>query len=312
VAGRAEVASAGRLARLMRPRAVVLPVAGRVVDAAYRAGGRHLVTRPALYGLLGLAAAGVVAFAYLIARRYGTPFVVASHIGLGGAVFLLGRFGLVALHELSHGLAVEACGRRVTRAGIKLVGPFPYGFVDTSDAWFEPRRRRLMITGAGPVCDFALGGAFAIASLALGAGTTRDVFFQLAFAAYVGAFTNLNPVLDRDGYQLLVDVLREPGLRPRAREHLRARLAGRPTDERTPRAVRLYGVLGLAWTVLGGLLVFGLAYRYYDLLVAVAPREEIVWGIFAALGLAVLAPVLLVVGGGLLERRRAEVVDGDE
>ena len=48
-------------------------------------------------------------------------------------------------------------------------------------------------------------------------GTTRDVFFQLAFAGYVGAFFNLNPFIDRDGYHILVDYLREPGLR-QARE----------------------------------------------------------------------------------------------
>ena len=54
----------------------------------------------------------------------------------------------------------------------------------------------------------------------------RDIFFQLAFAAYVGAFFNLNPFIERDGYHILVDVLREPGLRRRAREQF-ARGCGR-------------------------------------------------------------------------------------
>jgi putative peptide zinc metalloprotease protein len=310
VDGGVRVASSSRLARLMTPRELVLPAAGRVVEAVYRAGGRHLVTRPAAIAIVALSIAGIVAFAYLVAGRYGTPFVVAEHVGLGGAVFLAGRFALVALHELAHGLAVVACGRHVQRAGVKLVAIFPYGFVDTSDAWFEPRRRRLMITAAGPASDFALGGAFALASVAL-EGPLRDICFQLAFGAYVGAFTNLNPVLDRDGYQLLVDVLREPGLRSRAREHLRARLAGRATDASTPRAVRLYGVIGLGWMVLGALLVLGLAWRYYDLLLAFARHEEIVWGLFAGLALALFAPVLLVVGRGLLERHQSERVDGD-
>jgi putative peptide zinc metalloprotease protein len=287
-----------------------VPWAGPTVDAIYRKGGRHLVTRQAGYAFLAIALAGVLAFGYLIARRYGTPFVVAAHVGLGGAVFLAGRFFLVALHELAHGLAVAACGRHVHRAGIKMVAVFPYGFVDTSDAWFEPRRRRLLITGAGPISDFTLGGLFAITSLAMGPGTLRDICFQLAFGAYVGAFTNLNPVLDRDGYQLLVDALREPGLRQRSRAHLRARLAGKPTDEETPRAVRIYAFLGIAWMVLGALFVLVLASRYYDLLVALSPREWIVWALFGGLALVLFAPVLFVLGRGLWERRQQEPVDG--
>ena len=33
----------------------------------------------------------------------------------------------------------------------------------------------------------------------------RDIFFNLAFAAYVGGFFNLNPFIERDGYHILVD-----------------------------------------------------------------------------------------------------------
>ena len=54
----------------------------------------------------------------------------------------------------------------------------------------------------------------------------RDIFFNLAFAAYVGGFFNLNPFIERDGYHMLVDVLDEPGLRRRAKEQLERRLQG--------------------------------------------------------------------------------------
>ena len=58
-----------------------------------------LFTRPALCVLAALVVAGLAAFVYLIAGRYGTPFVVANKFGLGGLVFLLGRFAVVAVHE---------------------------------------------------------------------------------------------------------------------------------------------------------------------------------------------------------------------
>ena len=78
----------------------------------------------------------------------------------------------------------------------------------------------------------------------------RDIFFNLAFAAYVGGFFNLNPFIERDGYHILVDVLREPGLRRRAKEQLARRLRGegarRPT-RRCSRATASAGSAGRCW-----------------------------------------------------------------
>src|SRR5262249_18530761 len=129
-------------------------------------------------------------------------------------------FLVVVLHELAHGLTVASFGRRVPRAGFKLVLIFPYAFVDTSDAWFEPRRRRLAISGAGPASDLVVGGGAALLALLLSPGSLREVVFQISLGAYLGAFYNLNPMLERDGYHLLVDILRQPGLRRRCQRWL--------------------------------------------------------------------------------------------
>ena len=57
-------------------------------ERIYRSGGWLLFTRPALIGLVVLMVAGLGIFGYLIGGRYGTPFVVADKIGVGGLVFL--------------------------------------------------------------------------------------------------------------------------------------------------------------------------------------------------------------------------------
>ena len=218
--------------------------AGEFFEWLYRRGGWRLLTRPALAAIAVVVVAGLVAFPYLVVGRYGTPFVVAHKIGIGGLVFLLGRFGVVAVHETAHGLTLASYGRRVRKAGLKLLLIFPYAYVDTSEAWFEPRRRRIAISAAGPVSDLSLGAIFALVCLALPAGVLRDIFFQLAFAAYLGAFFNLNPFVDRDGYQILVDVLREPGLRRRAREQFLQRRGGERAGLRFPGACPLRGLRG--------------------------------------------------------------------
>lgn len=217
----------GWLERLVAPRERPLAFLPKMIAAVYRRGGFLLFTRAAriVLGLIGLA--GLVAFVAVIVGRYGTPLVVARRVGLGALVFVAGRFLLVICHELAHGLIAESFGRPVSRAGIKVVLVFPYVFVDTTDAWFESRRRRMMISLAGPLSDVLLGGAFALACWLSPPGSVRDVLFQVAFGGYVAALFNLNPLLERDGYHVLVDLLREPGLRRRAGRRLADVLSGR-------------------------------------------------------------------------------------
>jgi putative peptide zinc metalloprotease protein len=301
--GRAPVAAggAGRLRRLFTPRTKVFPGAGPRFEALYRRGGWVLFTRPALWLLGALGVAGVLVFVALIVGRYGTPFVVARKIGIGGLVFLLGRFAFVAVHETAHGLTMASFGRRIERAGLKLIAIFPYAFVDTSEAWFEPRRRRIAVSAAGPVSDFAIGGVFSLCCLLLPRSTVRDIFFNLAFAAYVGGFFNLNPFIERDGYHILVDVLREPGLRRRAKEQFARRLAGRGAATDSPVLLR-YSLFGLGWSVLAALFAIGMTFRYEKIMVQLAPKP-VVYGVMGTLWVAFFIPVIVVLAKPLRERR---------
>jgi hypothetical protein len=229
--------------------------------------------------------------------------VVARKFGLGGLVFLGGRFLVVAVHETAHGLTMASFGRRVHRAGLKMIAIFPYAFVDTSEAWFEPRRRRIAVSAAGPVSDFSVGAVFAICALLLPPGTVRDIFFNLAFAAYVGGFFNLNPFIERDGYHMLVDVLREPGLRRRAKEQFARRLAGRGASTDSPVLLR-YSLFGLAWSVLAAGFAIGMTFRYEKILVALAPNKAVAYGVMGTLWVAFFIPVVVVLAQPLRERRR--------
>ncbi|HEY5144065.1 MAG TPA: FHA domain-containing protein [Solirubrobacteraceae bacterium] len=301
VAGRQAAAPTGRLARLFRPRERVLSGTGPWFTRVYRRGAWVLFTDPALVVITILACAGIGVFAYLVAGRYGTPFVVASKIGLGGLVFLLGRFAVVAIHECAHALTMVSFGRKVVKVGIKVVLVFPYAFVDTSEAWFEPRRRRIAVSAAGPLSDLLVGSLFGIACLVAAPGTLRDIFFQLAFAAYVGAFFNLNPFLDRDGYQILVDVLREPGLRRRSREQFQRLLSGGERRASDTPALMRFAAAGIVWSALAAGFAIALSTRYYSVLEQLAP-PGVVWAAFACLYLMLFVPVVWSLARPLWQR----------
>jgi putative peptide zinc metalloprotease protein len=191
-------------------------------------------------------------------------------------------------------------GRRVARAGFKLVLVFPYVYVETSEIWFEPRRRRIVVSAAGPTSDFVLAGVFSLFCLALSAGTVRDVFFQLAFAAYLGGLFNLNPMLERDGYHILVDLLREPGLRRRAREQLGCTLSGRARATDSPVLAR-YALLSVAWTAVAAIFVVGVSTRYESMLAAFVPRP-VVRVMLGVLWVALFVPLAVMLVPPLRER----------
>ncbi|MDX6705722.1 MAG: putative peptide zinc metalloprotease protein [Solirubrobacteraceae bacterium] len=292
----------GRMKRLFKTRERSVDGIGPFVGWIYRHGGWVLFTRPALVAIATLAVVGLGVWVALIVGRYGTPFVVAHRLVLGGLVFFVGRALLVGLHELAHGLAMESVGRRVHRAGVKSIFIFPYAFVDTSEVWFEPRRRRAAVSAAGPLSDLTLAGVFSILCLTLAAGTIRDVTFQLAFAGYVAAFFNLNPFLERDGYQILADKLGVPGLRARAREELRRRLSGEGSQD-FDRALIRYGVAGLGWSFAAAGIAIVLSLRFEPIMVKYAP-PTVVWVVLGTLWAALFVPVLIVVGPPLLARFR--------
>jgi putative peptide zinc metalloprotease protein len=291
--------------RLVTPRRIELRWAPGLVDRIYRRGGWILFTRVAFALETIVAIAGLATFVYLVTGRYGTPFVVARHVGLGGAVFVAGRFFAVSLHELAHGLTIASFGRRVRSAGLKVVGIFPYAYVDTSEAWFEPRRRRIAISAAGPVSDAIVAGAASLIALPLAKGAVRDVLFQVAFGAYVAGFMNLNPFLDRDGYHMLVDLLREPQLRRRSRARLAGAISGRGgAPERG--LVTAFAFSSLLWLVAAGGLTAGLASLYTDRLVALSGSRALVWALVGALAAMAFVPVALTVLRPLSERFKSD------
>jgi putative peptide zinc metalloprotease protein len=293
----------GLLARAFKPREKLFGWLPGYFERAYRHWGRIFFSPLTVSLLVMLSVAGVAVFAYLVGARYGTPLVVANRVVIGGAVFIVGRFAIVMVHELAHGMALAHYKRKTTRAGIRLLFIFPYAFVDTSEAYFESRMHRIVISAAGPATDFSLAALFSIMCAVSPKGNLREVFFQLAFAGYVGAFFNANPFLDRDGYQILCEWLREPKLKERARAQLRARLSGTMTEDEGSPVLARYAVAGLVWSVIGVGFVVVLSLRYYDRLSALLPHSVVIGG-FVLFVIVLLLPVVFALVMPMISRAR--------
>jgi putative peptide zinc metalloprotease protein len=291
------------LARAFKPREKTFGWLPDYFERAYRHWGRIFFSPLTVTFLVLLSMGGLVVFSYLVGARYGTPLVVAHRLIIGGAVFIAGRLMIVMLHELAHGLALSHYKRRTTRAGIRLLFIFPYAFVDTSEAYFESRAHRIVISAAGPATDFSLAALFSVICAISPKGNVRDVFFQLAFAGYVGAFFNANPFLDRDGYHILSEWLREPKLKERARAQLKARLSGTMSEDEGSPVLARYAVAGLVWSVIGVGFVLVLSLRYYDRLSTLAPHSVVLGG-FILFFIVLLLPVVFALVMPMISRAR--------
>ncbi len=285
----------------------------RWVTALYRKGGWLLFTRAARMLYVGLVSAGLVLFVWMLTRGTYSLLAVDGSYVLGGVVLAVLQLGVIFVHEHAHALATKHFGREVVRGGFMLYLGLPACFVDTSDIWMAPKRARLAVSWAGPYSELILGGLATIAAGLLGPTGAGNILFKFALLLYLGAFLNLNPLLELDGYYLLMDWLEVPMLRRRSFRFLRDSLLGK-IRLREPFAPeeRLFGWFGLlslgytAFAVATALYI----YFYYALGAVSALWQAHGWlvrGIIVAFYAAVVGPLVYLVTVWLLRGLRDAV-----
>ena len=234
------------------------------LDRVYKGVGWLLFTRPAQVLYVALSLLGVILYGRLFISGTYSLVSEAGSYGLGLVILIVAQFVAVFLHELAHALTVKHYRREVRRAGIMIYFGMPAFFVDTTDMWLEGKRARLAVTWAGPYSGLILAGLVTLAMVAWPALPLNPLLFKFAFTCYILVFINLNPLLELDGYYLLMDWLQISQLRRKSMEFLRAglpakmgalrlRLAARPprtamltADERI---FLVFGLLAVAWTI---------------------------------------------------------------
>ena len=120
------------------------------------------------------------------------------------------------IHEAGHAFAVKHFGYEVPRAGVGWYWFGPMAYVDTSDMWLAPRGPRLAVALAGVAAEAVLAGVAALIAWVVPSLTLAALLWQFALSSYVLILLNLNPLMEFDGYFVLMDWLERPNLRPKA------------------------------------------------------------------------------------------------
>ena len=194
-------------------------------------------------------------------------------------MFLLGRFAVVAVHETAHGLTMASFGRRVERAGLQAGADLPVrvrghlgGVVRAAPAADRDQRRR---AGVGLL---ARRGVLAVLRCCCPRAPCATSSSSSRSPRYVGAFFNLNPFIERDGYHMLVDCAARAGPAAAREGAVRAAAvaaAGPPTDSPVLAATRCAGSAGRCWR---RCFAIGMSLRYEPIcLDEFAPAGVVVW-----------------------------------
>jgi CRP-like cAMP-binding protein len=237
-----------------------------VLATAYHQWGHLFFHRVWLLVGLGLGILGPLFVFFEMARGRYTLYPLGGSGAVTVVLLVVMALLVLAIHEFGHGLAVKHAGRRVNEAGVRLYFGLPAAFVDTTDIWMAAPRQRLLTAFAGPWTGLVLGGVCALAATLADTGPVGAFLFTAAFVFMVDNLFNFNPLLELDGYYMLIDFLDLPLLRARAlafvRRALWLRLWRRQSLSREENLLAWFGVASLAY----GVVALGLAARAWQAL----------------------------------------------
>lgn len=230
----------------------------------YNMGFWVFFTRPGglllhLLGLIGFVLAGQLIAAGTYSLLDLGPNIILRIIGL-----MLFSNVVIFFHEAAHGMAVKHYGRRVRRGGAMIYFGRLAFFIDTTDIWMASRRARIIVSWAGPIVNFSIGGATLLCVTFLNLPHDWATYlYQAAFINMMVGVLNLHPLLELDGYYMLMDYLEIPNLRRRSFDFVRGplvqKIKTRTALTRPEWGLAFFGMLAGSYTIfatIAGLIVW--------------------------------------------------------
>jgi len=281
------------------------------ITAIYRRVGWIFFTRLVLSLWLLSAVVGFVLFFWI--EAHGGPNILrfgGSYL-LGTIALLLLYVVLVSVHEMGHALTTKHFGREVPRGGVMVYYGGPAFFMDTTDIWLEPRRRRMLVSAAGMIAVWGVGGLAMLYVVLQPASPLAQLAFMFGFVAFVSNSLQVLPLLELDGYFLLMDWLEIPMLRPRAlafvRGELWRKLRAREPFNREERIFAIYGSLALVYSIFWLLFAVYLWFNKLERIVVEAwGQNSLVWRVLVVVVIVLFGvPITFALSLKLLQWQRA-------
>lgn len=206
---------------------------------------------------------------------------------------------VILIHESAHAFTVKSYGRAVPKGGFLFYFGAPCFYAETTDIWMESKGKRIAVSWAGPYSELILASALSIILALWPAVPGSDIFFKAAIFCYLGVLLNLNPLLEFDGYFILMDWLEIPLLRKKSmtfcKDELWKKLVRRVKLDAEQRIFAVFGFLSIVWSAVEiGIAVLFLKMRFFQIIEELIKGKSVAVKIFSGLFLVlVVIPLLL-------------------
>jgi CRP-like cAMP-binding protein/Zn-dependent protease len=286
--------------------------ADRVVDRVYRFGGWLAFTRMGATLLVGFGLYGLWLWFQEVRDPKLQLVTIDGSYTLGILALIILQVISISVHEAGHALAIRHYGRRVRRFGVAIYYLFPCFYVDSTDMTLGSRGQRIVVSLAGPFAGLTTAAACALAAAALPGTLQGELAFKAASLFVFQFVFNLLPILELDGYHVLVDAVDAPFLRQRALWFVRSaafrKLRARAKWSREEIGLALFG----AAAIVTSLLTLVLAVLLWRSRIAVAAGELFAFGpvglaIFGIIVLVFVGPIAVAVVGRLVGLAKTSV-----
>lgn len=169
-------------------------------------------------------------------------------------------------------------------------------FVDTTDMWLGTRKQRIAVSWAGPYTGLIIGSVCAIIIALFPSSAVAPLLFQVAFLGMFYLLMNMNPLLEWDGYYMLMNYLEIPCLRAKSFEFLKGplwqKLSGKSKFSREEKIYTVFGIMAAIWVVVAILLVAELWHSNFQMMFKLLWSNWIGKVILIILGLVILVPLV--------------------
>ena len=270
--------------------------ADRYFDWIYHHGGWLFFSFPAMILYIILSMVGIPLFVWEFIGGNYPLLKTAGSYGRGIITLFLVNIVILIIHEHGHGLAVKSYGRKVISGGFILYWGNPCMFVDTTDMWLGTRRGRIVVSWAGPYTGLIIGSVCAIVIALFPSSAVAPILFQAAFLGMLYVLMNMNPLLEWDGYYMLMNYLEIPCLRAKSFEFLKGplwqKLSGKSKFSREEKIYTVFGIMAAIWVVVAILLLVELWHSTFQMMFKLLWSNWISKVILIILGLVILVPVV--------------------
>jgi putative peptide zinc metalloprotease protein len=226
----------------------------------YNHGGYLLYTSPMKIFFVAISILGSILFMRLFTDGIYDLEGIGKSTIVGPAFLLVINLILAVFHEHGHALTTKSFRRKVNKGGFLIYFGMPCFFVDTTDMWFGTKNQRIEVSFAGPFTTIIIGSICAIAATIFPASKYEPLLFGIAAIGMLSALANFNPLLEWDGYYMLMNYLEIPGLRSKSFEFIRMQLLRKVLSRQLDfsKEERIFAVFGVAagiWSVIAILLI---------------------------------------------------------